>query len=147
MKKICLLIFVCSISVNLIAQKNKAKAVPAVPVLEASVNDVAPPPPPPPPPTPPAPPSPPSPPPPPPPPPMPPVRVDEVTFNAPVIVNENGYNISVHYNNGNNMVYMKKKGVTENISMAKWNANQSYYENKYGKLPPPPPPPAPPTDN
>lgn len=42
------------------------------------------------------------------------------------------------------MVYMKKNGVTEKVSMEKWNSNQSYYENKYGKLPSPPPPPAPP---
>jgi hypothetical protein len=39
---------------------------------------------------------------------------------------------------------MKKNGVTEKVSLDKWNANKSYYENKYGELPaPPPPPPAP----
>jgi hypothetical protein len=39
------------------------------------------------------------------------------------------------------MVYMKKKGVTEKVSVEKWNANKAYYEKKYGTLPPPPPPP------
>lgn len=41
------------------------------------------------------------------------------------------------------MVYMKKNGVTETVSLKKWNSNKSFYEKKYGKLPPPPP--APPT--
>src|SRR5204863_6615557 len=90
----------------------------------AAPGPVAPPPPPPEPPLPPAPPLPPTPPLPP-----PPASDDVVTFTPPVIVNDKGYDISVHYNNGNNMVYMKKKGVTEKVSVEKWNANKSYYEN------------------
>ncbi|MEP7238253.1 MAG: hypothetical protein ABI685_10325 [Ferruginibacter sp.] len=149
MKKILLVLVVCSASTHIIAQKTKAeKAVtPAQPAL--SINDIAPPPPPPPPPAPPEPPVPPAPPeaPVPPPPPPPPAPPEIVSFTPPVIVSDKGYNLSVHYYNGKNLVYMKKGSVTEKISMDKWNANRSYYENKYGILPPPPPaptaPPAP----
>ena len=121
MKKILLLLMVCSISAHLSAQTTK-------------VNKTPPPPPPPPPPAlaelPP------------PPPPMPPeAPQEEIKFTTPGIVNEMGYNVSVHNHNGNTMIYAKKKGVTEKISLEKWNANSSYYEKKYGKLPPPPPPP------
>ena len=136
MKKILLLLVVCSASTHIIAQKNKVEnaVTPAQPAL--SVNDIAPPPP-----APPVPPEAPLPPPPPPPPP------EVVTFAAPVIVSDKGYNLSVHYYNGKNLVYMKKGSVTEKISLSKWNANASFYENKYGVLPPPPPPapPVPPT--
>ena len=78
---------------------------------------------------------------PPPPPPPPPPTVEEAKFTPPVIVNSQGYALSVHRNNGNNMVYATKNGVTEKISLSKWNANRSFYESKYGELPPPPPPP------
>ncbi|HNU89591.1 MAG TPA: hypothetical protein PKJ94_14925, partial [Ferruginibacter sp.] len=80
------------------------------------------------------------PPPPPPPPPPPEAPKEEVKFTPPVIANDMGYDLSVHNNNGNTMIYAKKKGVTEKISLEKWNANSAYYEKKYGKLPPPPPP-------
>lgn len=134
MKKILLVLVVCSASTHIIAQKTKAEKVvtPALPALP--VNDVASPPPPPP--APPAPPEAPVPPPPPPP--------EIVAFTPPVIASDKGYDISVHYYNGKNLVYMKKGSVTEKISLDKWNANRSYYENKYGILPPPPAPPAPP---
>lgn len=132
------MLFVCSVSTDIIAQKTKAeKAVtPAQPAL--SVYNVAPPPPPPPPP--PELPLPPQAPVPPPPPPAPP---EIAAFTPPVIVSDKGYNLSVHYYNGKNLVYMKKGSVTEKISLEKWNANRPYYENKYGILPPPPPPPPP----
>ena len=145
MKKTLLLLFVCVVSTHVIAQKTKAQKAETPNQSALSVNDVAPPPP-----LPPPPPAAPTPAPPPPPPPAPPVppppppapeEISEVKFNLPVIVNDKGYLISVHYNNGNNMVYMKKKGVTEKVSLAKWNANAAFYENKYGMLPPPPPPP------
>lgn len=79
--------------------------------------------------------------PPPPPPPPPPPTIEEAKFTPPVIVNNQGYSLSVHRDNGNNMVYATKNGVTEKISLSKWNANKSFYESKYGELPPPPPPP------
>lgn len=133
MKKTLLLLFVCASSTHIIAQKlttEKAEK----PVQSAiPANDVAPPP------LPPEPPIVPPPPPPPPPPPQPP-QLEQVKFTPPVIVNDKGYNLSVHYYNGKNLVYMKKNGVAEKISMDKWNANRSFYENKYGELPPPPPP-------
>jgi hypothetical protein len=153
MKRIMLLLFVCAVSTHILAQKTKSDKAPTAPQPSASVNDIAPPPPPlpppPPPPLPPLPPVPPEPPLPPAPPPPPiPTPDDEGTLTTQVIVNDKGYDISVHYNNGNNMVYMKKNGVTEKVSVEKWNANRSYYEKKYGILPPPPPAlPAPPTDN
>ena len=108
-----LVLFVCAFSSHIMAQKTtKSKTLSSTTL---SADDVPPPPLPPPP--------------------------DMVKFTPPVIVNDKGYDISVHYNNGNNMVYMKKKAVTEKVSMTKWNANKSFYENKYGKIPPPPPPP------
>lgn len=120
MKKTLLLLLVCTVSTQLIAQKTNSpkaetKAQPAV-----AENDLVPPPPPP--------------------------AIEKVKFTPPAIVNDKGYQVSVHYNNGKNMVYMKKDGVTQKVSMDKWMANRSYYESKYGELPPPPPPPpAPPT--
>lgn len=120
MKKLLLMLFVCTITANLMAQKDKTGKV----VSPTTTSDVAPPPPP----LPPVPPA----------PPAPPEKTGEVKS---VIVNDQGYEITVHYNNGNNMVYMKKNGVIEKISIEKWNEKKDYYENKYGILPPPPPPP------
>ncbi len=146
MKKIFILLFVCSFSMHIMAQKNKTGKAPA-PSSLSSTNDVTPPTPPPPPPAPPkAPPPPPAPPMPPPPPPPPAEEVTEVKFTPPVIVKDNAYQVSVYNNNGKAIVYVKKGANTEKIPMEKWSANQSYYEKKYGKLPPPPPPPAPPAD-
>lgn len=124
MKKIMLLLIVCVLSLHTMAQKTSKKAPPPPPPPPppGMVAEVPPPPP---------------------PPPDPPM-IEEVKFTPPVIVNDQGYDLSVHYNNGKNMVYAKKNGVTEKISMEKWNANRSFYEKKYGELPPPPPPPAPP---
>ena len=122
MKKLPLLLLVCCLSTSMIAQKTRTgkSAPPPPPPNDLMVKEIPPPPPPPP----------------------APEEPGEVKFTPPVIVNDQGYDLSVHYNNGTNTVYAKKDGVTEKISMAKWNANQSYYEKKYGKLPPPPPPPA-----
>ncbi len=113
MKRTLLLLFVCAVSTQLIAQKAKSG--------KAENTPVAPPPPP---------------------------AIEKAKFTPPVIVNSKGYQVSVHYNNGKNMVYMKKNGVTEKVSMNKWMANRSFYEGKYGELPPPPPmaPPAPSTN-
>ena len=134
MKKTLLVLFVCTVSTHMIAQKTKSEKAETPTQTAMPENDIAPPPPPPPPPppTPPAPehPTPPTPP-----------QIEQVKFTPPVIVNDKGYNLSVHYYNGKNLVYMKKNGVSEKISLDKWNANRSYYENKYGELPPPPPPP------
>lgn len=134
MKKTLLLLFVCASSTHIIAQKSTTEKA-EKPVQSAiSVNDIAPPP---------LPPDPPAAPPPPPPPtplPPPPPQIEQVTFTPPVILNDKGYDLSVHYYNGKNLVYMRRNGASEKISMDKWNANKSYYENKYGKLPPPPPP-------
>jgi hypothetical protein len=134
MKKILLVLFVCSVSTDIIAQKTKAEKAETPTQSALSTDEIAPPPPPLPPP--PAAPEPPVPPPPPP--------TEQVAFSAPTIVSDKGYNLSVHYYNGKNLVYMKKGSVTEKVSLDKWNDNRSYYENKYGILPPPPPPPAPP---
>lgn len=135
MKKIMLMLFVCVLSLHTIAQKTLKKTPPPPPPPPpAMVAEVPVPPPPPPPPTVAEVPVPP------PPPPM----AEDVRFTPPVIVNDGGYELSVHYNNGKNMIYAKKNGVTEKISLEKWNANKSFYEKKYGELPPPPPPPAPP---
>lgn len=138
MKKTLLVLFVCTVSTHIIAQKTKAEKAETTSQPALAENDIAPPPPPPPPP-PPVPEAPTAPVPPP-APPVPP-QIEQVNFTPPSIVNDKGYSISVHYYNGKNLVYMKKKGVVEKISLDKWNANRSYYENKYGELPPPPPPP------
>jgi hypothetical protein len=133
MKKTLLLLFVCASSTHIIAQKSTTEKA-EKPIQSAiSANDIALPPP--------LPPEPPTAPPPPPPP-----QIEQVKFTPPVIVNDKGYNLSVHYYNGKNLVYMKRKGGTEKVSMDNWNANKSFYENKYGELPPPPPPPAPPVN-
>ncbi|MFT3908784.1 MAG: hypothetical protein QM737_05120 [Ferruginibacter sp.] len=60
---------------------------------------------------------------------------------SPVIVNGNGYDISIHKINGDGMIYLEKDGVKQKIKLSTWNANRKYYEKKYGQLPPPPPPP------
>lgn len=122
MKKTMLLLFVCSVSMHTIAQKTESGKTPPEAPASLSMNDIPPPPPPPP----------------------PPEKPEQVKFTPPVIVNDKGYNLSVHYNNGTNMVYAKKNGVTEKILLSKWSANEAYYEKKYGALPPPPPPPPPP---
>jgi len=119
MKRTLLLLTVCSISGYLSAQSAKGAKVPPPPPLPPPALAELPPPPP-------APPE---------------APVEEATFIPPAIVNEQGYSLSVHNNNGNTMIYAKKKGVTEKISLEKWNANKAYYEKKYGELPPPPPPP------
>jgi hypothetical protein len=135
MKKTLLLLFVCATSTHIIAQKTTTQKSETPTQTAIPENDIAPPPPPPPPPEPPiVPPSPPA-------PPVPPPQIEQVKFTPTVIVNDKGYDLSVHYYNGKNLVYMKKNGVSEKISLDKWNANKSYYENKYGELPPPPPPP------
>jgi len=131
MKKTLLLLFVCTVSTHMIAQKTKAEKS-ETPVQSALPEDYIAPPPPPPPPPPPAPEPPTAPAPP---------QIEQVKFTPPVIVNDKGYGLSVHYYNGKNLVYMKKNGVSEKISLDKWKANRAYYENKYGELPPPPPPP------
>lgn len=130
MKKIMTMLLLCTIAAGSYAQKNET-GVPAPPPPPPPPSDLAPPPPPPPavpqvalPPVPPAPPT----------PPVPPI---------PDMENDLGYELSVHYNNGNNMVYVKKDGKTEKISLKEWNAKKAFYEKKYGPLPPPPPPPAP----
>jgi len=122
MKKVLLLLTVCAVSAQLSAQTAKAGKTPPPPPPPPPALAELPPPPPPPPPPPEAP-------------------KEEVKFTPPVIVNDMGYDLSVHNNNGNTMIYAKKKGVTEKISLEKWNANSAYYEKKYGKLPPPPPAP------
>lgn len=127
MKKLLLLVFVCMVSTHIIAQKTTTEKAEKPTLSAIPANDIAPPPPPPPPPE----------------PPTPPPMIQQVKYIP--IVNDKGYNLSVHYNNGKNMVHAWKNGVSEKISMDKWNANRSYYEKKYGELPaPPPPPPAPP---
>lgn len=128
MKKLLLLVFVCAVSTHIIAQKTTTQKAETPTQSTIPANDIAPPPPPPP--------EPPTAPPPPPPP-----MFKKIKYIP--IVNDRGYNLSVHYNNGKNMVHAWKKGVSEKISMDKWNANKSYYEKKYGELPPPPPPPPP----
>ena len=57
------------------------------------------------------------------------------------IINNNGYEISVQYNNGRHMVILKKDNVVTKIKLDTWNRKPKYYEKKYGQLPPPPPPP------
>ena len=79
-------------------------------------------------------------PPPPPPPPAPPVPPPPPP-EPPVIVNSNGYDISVQKINGNGMIFLEKDGVKQKIKLSTWNANRKFYEKKYGQLPPPPPPP------
>ena len=121
-----LLLTVCTISAQIIAQKTKtANAIPPPPPPPVVMNDVPPPPPPQPPPLPPSPPN----------------RPEQVKFTPPSIVNELGYDLSVRYDGRSERVYMKKKGVTEKVSLTKWSANKSYYEKKYGVLSPPPAPP------
>jgi hypothetical protein len=61
-------------------------------------------------------------------------------FTPPVIVNEKGYNITVHATKEGNLILLRKKGITQKIRMSVWNAKPAYFENKYGPLPPPPPP-------
>lgn len=74
-----------------------------------------------------------------PPPPLPP---DPIAFVSPVIVNNNGYDISVEKIKGTGMIFLEKDGVKQKIKLSTWNANRKFYEKKYGQLPPPPPAPA-----
>jgi hypothetical protein len=86
-------------------------------------------------------------------PPVPPVPPSEEISNSysdnsgTVIINNNGYEISVVTINERSIVIVKKDGKTQKIKLSAWNADRKYYEKKYGQLPPPPPPPpAPPMD-
>lgn len=124
------LLVVCTIAANSYAQHENAVTPPSPPPPPPP-SDLAPPPPPPPPPmavseiapVPPVPPAPP------------------IQPAAPKMQTDKGYDISVHNNNGNTMVTVKKDGKTEKISLKDWNAKKAFYEQKYGELPPPPPPP------
>ena len=90
---------------------------------------------------------------PPPPPPPPPALVADVPAPPPppppppAPSKKNGdkmeYSISVTTTGaaGEGWVYVKKEGFSKKIKLSEWLANQEYYENLYGKLPPPPPPP------
>lgn len=120
MKKILLLLIVSAITAPVLAQKNETNS-----QVSNPTNDLTPPPPPPPPPLPPPPPS------------------QPARFSPPRIVKD-GINFKIKDNNGNPIVEVyKNKKMIEKISMDKWEANKSYYEKKYGMLPPPPPPPPP----
>jgi len=57
-------------------------------------------------------------------------------------VNEKGYQISVHSNNGNSKIIVKDKNkkVVKEILMTDWDKDPEHYEELYGELPPPPPP-------
>ncbi|HEX2846271.1 MAG TPA: M56 family metallopeptidase [Chitinophagaceae bacterium] len=57
-------------------------------------------------------------------------------------VNEKGYQVSVHDNNGNCTIIIKDKDnkVVKKILMTDWNKDPEHYEELYGELPPPPPP-------
>lgn len=57
-------------------------------------------------------------------------------------VNEKGYQINVHDNNGNCTIIIKDKDnkVVKKILMTDWNKDPEHYEELYGELPPPPPP-------
>lgn len=129
MKKIMTMLLLCTITAGSYAQKNENGVV--APPPPPPPSDLAPPPPPPLPPVPPIaslspiPPAPPA-------PPIPPI---------PDMQTEQGYELSVHYNNGNNIVYAKKDGKTEKIFLKEWNNKKDFYEKKYGVLPPPPPAP------
>ncbi len=56
--------------------------------------------------------------------------------------NKKGYSINLKNDHGNAIVVVKDRSgkEVERLSFDKWNDNQGYYENKYGKIPPPPPP-------
>ena len=83
---------------------------------------------------------------PPPPPPVPPAPPAVPAEPSPVIINSNGYDISIQKVNGDGMIFLEKDGVKQKIRLSTWNANRKFYEKKYGQLPPPPPaPPIPPT--
>lgn len=144
MKKRIWLSVVCISMTGLVANAQTKAAPPPPP---APVDLVAPPPPPPPPAEMVAPP----PPPPPPPPPSELAATDLQDFQteepalpetlSTVIINNNGYEISIHKMNGRDMVVLKKDNQTQMIRLSTWNSRRKYYEKKYGQLPPPPPPP------
>ncbi|MEQ1768157.1 MAG: carboxypeptidase-like regulatory domain-containing protein, partial [Methylotenera sp.] len=57
------------------------------------------------------------------------------------VPNAKGYFINVKDRTGNCTIMIKDKNgkVIESLLLTKWNENKSYYEDKYGKIPPPPP--------
>ena len=56
--------------------------------------------------------------------------------------NDKGYIINVIDDDGNCTLVIKDKNgkQVDRLLLTKWNENESYYEEKYGKIPPPPPP-------
>ena len=54
-----------------------------------------------------------------------------------VLLNENGYYLSIADDNGECVVIVKDKSkkITEAIKLTDWDANKNMYEKKYGKLP------------
>src|SRR5688572_13665894 len=56
--------------------------------------------------------------------------------------NDKGYIINVIDDNGNCTLVIKDKNgkQVDRLLLTKWNENEGYYEEEYGKIPPPPPP-------
>jgi hypothetical protein len=72
-------------------------------------------------------------------------RVFLVADTIPGELNDKGFSIDVIGWKGNASVIVKDKNgkVIERISLAKWQEDEKFYEDKYGELPAPPFPPAP----
>lgn len=82
------------------------------------------------------------------PPPPPPAKLaqppsEEIVAQGKPLYNKQGYQITVADNNGECVVIVKDKNrkIVKAIQLTEWNANENYYTNLYGHVPPPPPPP------
>ena len=64
------------------------------------------------------------------------------TVPGPAQPNDKGYVINLIDDNGNPTLVIKDKNgkQVDRVLLTKWDENESYFEEKYGKLPPPPPP-------
>lgn len=69
--------------------------------------------------------------------------LEEKVVQGKPLYNKQGYQITVADNNGECVVIVKDKSrkIVKAIQLTAWNANENYYTNLYGHVPPPPPPP------
>jgi len=59
----------------------------------------------------------------------------QVKYISPVIINSNGYEVSLQKLKEAQVVILEKDAVIQKIKLTKWNANRKFYEKKFGQLP------------
>lgn len=66
---------------------------------------------------------------------IPPIIDNKNTLISPVIINGNGFEISIHKIKNEEMIFASQNGKVQIIKMSTWMANKKYYEKKFGMIP------------